>query len=81
MNGDFFRKLLSKRIRITGTTVRARSVEVTFANILYRFHNEPSHLNLQCLPSSLIFQHNKVYNESLFKLCRHNFVVCFFATI
>ena len=32
MNGDFFRKLLSKRIRITGTTLRARSVEV---NILY----------------------------------------------
>ena len=37
MNGDFFRKLLSKRIRITGTTLRARSVEVTFtfAKILY----------------------------------------------
>ena len=28
VNGDFFRKLMSKRIRITGTTLRARSVEV-----------------------------------------------------
>ena len=45
-------------------------------------HNEQSHLDLKCLPSSLlIFQHNTVYIDSFFKFCRRNFVVCFFGAL
>ena len=45
-------------------------------------HDKPSHLNLQCLPSSFIFQHNTVPIESFSKNCRrHNFVVCFFGAL
>ena len=36
-------------------------------------HNEPSHLNLQCLPSG---QHYTVYIERFLKICRHNSVIC-----
>ena len=41
-------------------------------------HNEPSHLDLQYLPSSLCIFNILVYIKSLSKFCRHNFVVCFF---
>ena len=45
-------------------------------------HNEPSHLDLQCLPSSLlIFQHNSGYIQSFSKICRRNFAVCFFGSL
>ena len=40
-------------------------------------HNEPSHLDLQCLPP----RHNTVNIESFSKFCRRNFVVCFFGAL
>ena len=36
-------------------------------------HNEPSHLNLQFLPSD----YDTFYIESFSNFCRRNFVVCF----
>ena len=45
-------------------------------------HNEPSHLDLQSLPSSLwFFNIIQFYNESFSKFCRRKFVVCFFGAL
>ena len=45
-------------------------------------HNEPSHLDLQCLPS-IHLNFNKIQFElrSYWKFCRRNFVVCFLGTL
>ena len=45
-------------------------------------HIEPSHLDLQCLPSSfLLFFFNIKQYKSFSKFCRRNFVVCFFGAL
>ena len=41
-------------------------------------HNEPSQLDLQCLP---IFQHKTVSIKCVLKFCRRNFVVCFLGVL
>ena len=45
-------------------------------------HNEPSHPDLPCLPSSLrFFQHNADCIESFLKFCRCDFVAWFIGTL
>ena len=45
-------------------------------------HIEPSHLELQCLPTSLFFFNTLQFILKAFrKVCRRNFVVCFFGAL